>query len=451
MSNNSKGRHRNRGKVPKTQVPQVVESKAKKIPQITALAGLQDVNSVQEKEQKSLKQSDWFPFFKDSDNIYINDLAKRAKRSPTHGAILQSKGIFTAGQGFTYFQNGDEVNEEDLDVKFSDYIKGVNGSNDSLHSIFGKSAYDLAYSGNVYLEIKKGKEFTSVFYLDASKVRVSKKNAYVSAWWHVIKDDPSQVGTDYPVETIELWNGKEDTSQKHFIIHLRNDVPEYDYYGLPESIQVLKWADIEYKIGQFNLSKLENGFFPSVLMTLVGTPPEGMNEQQYVEAIVSKYTGEEKNGKIVAQMVDSADQAPIVTEFTGASEGEMLQLQTTSRDMIISGHRWFPSLAGIATAGQLGSNQQIRNEYNIALKGLIIPQYQNPLLRMYNTILKIAGFDIEINVLNVAPVGFEDTLDAKIVLTEDEQRAALGYAPKTDEQLSESAEETPEETKKEEE
>lgn len=435
MSNNKKERKpRHRNQVP-TASTQKVESK-QKIRKITALA-LQDVNKTQEKEQKSLKQTDWFPFFKDSDNIYINDLAKRAKRSPTHGAILQSKAIYSAGQGFTYSKEGEEIPKDNLDSKFSDYINGVNNHNDSLHSLFGKNAYDLGYSGNVYLEVKKGKEFTSAWYMDASKVRVNKETAFVSAWWHIIKNDSTMESEDYPIKRIELWNGKTDTKQKHFVMHLRNDVPEFDYYGLPESIQALKWADIEYKIGEFNLTKLKNGFFPSVSMTIVGTPPEGMTEQGYVDAIVDKFTDEGNNSKMVVQMVDDSDQAPIIREFTGASEGEMLQLQNTSRDMIVAGHRWFPSLAGIATAGQLGSNQQIRNEYNIALKGLIIPQYQKPLLRLYNNLLKIAGFDIELDILNVAPVGLEDTLDAKLVLTEDEQRTALGYDPLTDEQKAE--------------
>jgi hypothetical protein len=427
-----------------------VESKTK-AKRITALA-LQDVNKTQEKEQKSLKQTDWFPFFKDSDNIYINDLAKRAKRSPTHGAILQSKAIYTAGQGFTYSDNGEEIPEDNLDSNFLDYINGVNDKNEALHSLFGRSAYDLGYSGNVYLEVMKGKAFTSVHYVDASKVRVSETTAFISAWWHIIKNDSTMESDDYPIKRIELWNGKTDTTQKHFIMHLKNDTPEFDYYGLPEAIQSLKWADIEYKIAQFNLSKLKNGFFPSVSMTLVGTPPEGMTEQDYVNAVKDNFTGEGKNGKMVVQMVDDSDQAPIITEFTGASEGEMLQLQNTSRDMIVAGHRWFPSLAGIAIAGQLGSNQQIRNEYNIALKGLIIPQYQKPLLRFYNDLLMIAGFDIKLEVLNVAPVGLEDTLDAKLVLTKDEQRAALGYEPLTDEQKAEAEEAKPDvEPKKEDE
>ena len=405
----------------------------KKVQQITALA-LQDVNKTVEKEQESLRQTKWFPFFKESQNIYINDLAKRAKRSPTHGAILQSKTVYTAGQGFSYSKDGEKIPQQDVDSSFLDYISEINGNRRSLHWLFGKNAYDYIYSGNAYIEVKQGKEFTSVFYMDASKVRVSKSNAFISNWWTVIKNDPSQIDKDYPVETIELWNGKIDTKQKHFVIHIRNDVPEYDYYGLPEHQQVLKWADVEYKIVQFNLDKLKNGFFPSVAMNIIGTPPEGMSEQTYVETIRDKFTDEGNNSKMMIQMVDGIEQAVQITEFSGASEGEMLQLQTIARDMIIAGHRWFPSLAGIATAGSLGSNQQIRNEYNIALKGVVIPQFQTPLLKSFNDLLKIVGFDIEIGILNVAPVGIEDQLDPKMVLTKDEQRELLGFEPLTDEQ-----------------
>jgi len=408
----------------------------KKVQKITALA-LQDVNSTEEKEQTSLKKTNWFPFFKDSENIYINDLAKRARRSPTHGAILQSKATYTSGQDFTYIKDGEAIPNDKVDSNFLDYISEINQDRQSLHWLFTKNAYDFIYSGNAYIEVKQGKEFTAAFYMDASKVRVGKNDAYVSAYWTTIKNDPSRINKDYPVETIELWNGKIDTKQKHFVIHIKNDTPEFDYYGLPEHLQVLKWADVEYKIAEFNLNKLKNGFFPSVAITVVGTPPEGMTEQTYVETIQDKFTDEGNNSKMVVQMVDDKDQAFQVTEFTGASEGEMLQLVEAAQDKIIAGHRWFPSLAGIATAGSLGSNQQIRNEYNIALKGVVIPQFQKPLLKTFNDFLKIAGYDEQVDVLNVAPVGLEDKLDPKRVMTEDEQRAAFGLEPLTDEQKAE--------------
>jgi len=208
---------------------------------------------------------------------------------------------------------------------------------------------------------------------------------------------------------------------------------------------VLKWADTEYKVVQFNLTKLKNGFFPSVAMTLFGQPPQGLSAEEYIKKVVKKFTDEGMNAKIFAQLVDDPEQEVKITELGGAEEGELLELSDRARDMIISGHRWYPSLAGIATAGALGSNQQIRNEYNIALKGVVIPQFQNPLLRVFNDILLMLDFDIKLGILNVAPVGIEDQLDPKLVLTEDEQRELFGFAPLTDEQKAERRSNTPKE------
>jgi len=396
---------------------------------IQALAVQTDVNQTQEKEPKSQKQTKWFPFFKDSNNIYINDLAARTKRSSTHGAIVQSKANYTKGQDFLYYKESEEVNYEDLEVNFKEYLNEVNNKRQSLHDVFGLNSYDFVYSGNAYLEVIRSKNFTSIFYLDASKVRVSEDTAYISAYWRDIENDPTKGSSDYPISTLELWNGEIDTKQKHFVVHVKNTTPEYDYYGLPEHIHVLKWADVEYKIAQFNLSKLKNGFFPSASITMVGQPPEGYTAKTYVEAIKDSFTDESNNHKMIVQLVNDAEQAPIINEFTTTREGEMLELQRLARENIISGHRWFASLAGIATAGQLGSNQQIRNEYNIALKSVVVPQFQNPLLNVYNDIIKMLGFDIELGVLNVAPVGIEDKIDPMQILDKNELRELLGYEP----------------------
>lgn len=389
-----------------------------------------DAKPTTEKEPESLRQTDWYPFFKDSNNVYINDLALRAKRSPTHGAILQSKATYTAGEDFLYYRDNESLQFEYLAENERNYLNGINADNDSLHWLFYKAAYDYIYSGNTYIEVIKGKEFTSLYYQDATKVRVDDKTAFISAYWRDIKNDSTKgKNKDYPIEQIELWNGDLETKQKRFIIHLKNDTPEYDYYGLPEHVQVLKWADIEYKIAQFNLDMFKNGFFPSVALDIFGQAPEGYTDKQYLDKIVEKFTGEGNNHKVFAQLLDSPDQATKITEFSSVKEGQFTELQNLATQNIISGHRWYASLAGIQTAGSLGSNQQIRNEYNIALKGLVIPQYQKPLLRLFNNIVKILGFDFELGIMNVAPVGIEDRIDPMKVLERNELRELLGYEP----------------------
>ncbi len=388
-----------------------------------------DANVTQEKQTKSEQQTKWYPFFKDSDNCYINDLALRAKRSPTHGAILQSKAVYTAGEDFLYFKDGEAESFDDLDERTRKYLKEVNAERDSLHWVFYKAAYDYITTGNAYIEVNRGKEFTTLFNQDSTKVRVSETDAYITAYWREIKNNAHYSTKDYPTEILPLWDNKLETTQKKFIIHLKNDTPEYDYYGLPENVQVLKWADIEYKIVQFNLDKFKNGFFPSVAMSVFGKAPEGMTDQKYVETIRDKFTDEGNNHKIFVELLDSPDMAAKITEFTSTKQGDFEELQRLATQNIITGHRWFASLSGVQTGGQLGSNQQIRNEYNIALKSLIIPQFQKPLLKMFNEILKIAKIDVELGIMNVAPVGIEDRIEPKEILSINEQRELIGYEP----------------------
>ena len=129
------------------------------------------------------------------------------------------------------------------------------------------------------------------------------------------------------------------------------------------------------------------------------------------------------------ELLDSPDMAAKITEFTSTKQGDFEELQRLATQNIITGHRWFASLSGVQTGGQLGSNQQIRNEYNIALKSLIIPQFQKPLLKMFNEILKIAKIDVELGIMNVAPVGIEDRIEPKEILDRNEQRELIGYEP----------------------
>lgn len=387
-----------------------------------------DAKPTEEKVPESQKQTKWHLFFRDSDNSYINDLALRAKRSPTHGAILQSKAIYTSGEDFLYYKDSEPISYKDLEESFKKYINSVNKDNDSLHWLYSKVAYDFITFGNAYLEGIKSKDFTSIFFQDATKVRISDDKAYISAYWREIKNNISTT-KDYPIEEIELWNGRVDTTQKRFIIHLKNDTPEYDYYGLPENVQVLKWADIEYKIVQFNLDMFKNGFFPSVAIDVFGQAPDGMSDKDYVDKIKDSFTDEGNNHKMFIQLLDDPNQATKITEFSRVQKGQFTELQELATQQIIAGHRWFASLSGIKTSGSLGSNQQIRNEYNIALKSLIIPQFQKPISNLFNKILRIAGYDIEIGIMNVAPVGIEDKIEPKEVLNINEQRELLGYEP----------------------
>lgn len=383
-----------------------------------------------EKEANRDIEQKWVPYFDSSENIYPNDLAKRARRAPMHSAILQKKVNFTCGKDFVFKVDGEETPFEDLDPRFQEWAMECNNEGDTLRDIFKALTANYIYIGNTYLQIAKSGDETGIFVEDATKVRIGKdkKNAYISSFWTDIKD-AAYVDSKYNLVTVPMFNGDYETKRKNYLIHLKRKYLGFDYYGLPDYVSALDWIDIEYRIPKFNIDKFDNGFFPSALITQYGEPPDGLSAQQYVDQIKDKLTGEGNNSKVTVQLLDSPDQAGDIHEFEQERDGEFNDLNELAKKAITAAHRISPTLAGLETAGRLGQDKKVREEYDKFMNEVCIPDFQEPLLRLLNKVVrKIAGFEnIEVCVLNLPPVDISDSVDVNAVLTIDEGRALLGY------------------------
>ena len=385
---------------------------------------------------KDTKDLFFIPYFRTSNNLYVNDIALRARRSPTHSSILRSKITFTCGQSFAY-SSGIDLDGNNIAVTPDEWVNDVNSKKESLRDIFKLATTDFIKFANTYIEVVKSKNFTSVFSIDSTKVRISfdKKNALITPFWRDIKNSETRFNeekTKGRAEVVPLWDGNINTKQKRFIIHIKQDASEYDTYGLTEHHAVYKSADLEYKTATYNLTRFKNGFMPSAMMTFFGTPPEGTTPEKFISKVVDKFTDEGNNSKILAQLVDDVSQKPEIFEFSGTKDGEFLDLDKLATQNIIKGHRWFPELAGILISGKLGGSQELRNQYDLALNTVVKPDFQEPLLRLFNLIVKISGRSFEVSVINTPPVGVSDQIKVSEVLSKDEQREILGYEPSTE-------------------
>ena len=375
----------------------------------------------------------WIPFFQDSDNIYVNDLAKRARRSSTHSSIVNQKITFIKGKGFTFKVDGENVGYEELPNDFKEWCNEVNPEGDSLYDVFSDLIQSYVITGNAYPYIKKSGDYTALYCYDATTVRKGKNGdiAYLSNFWRDIElsNTPS---AQYPVTELDFFDG---TNQKEFLIHIMRKYPEFNFYGLPDYVGALDWIDIEYRMSKYNIDKFDNGFFPSVLIQMFGEVPDGMNAQQYVEKIKDKFTGEANNDKFLVELLDSPEQAASIKEFERERDGEFMELSQLTTKAIITAHRITPSLAGIETGGKLGSNQQLKDEYDKFMNSVVIPDFQEPLLKVLNRIIKrdTKYSNIELGILNVSPVGDSAKVDLNAVVTINEARKMLGLDALEDE------------------
>jgi len=390
---------------------------------------LVDTNVKQEKKNElSISDTPWIPFFKDSNNIYINDLALRARRSPVHGSIIRSKIAYACGQGFEYKIKGKEYSLNNLDAKYKKWFLQCNADGQSFDEVFRNIMTNFIMLANAYPWVVRTMR-DGVFGLyseDATKVRISKdkKKTYRSSFWRENLNNKS-VSKDTPIDSdVDLYRGIK--TQKEYLTHIKQYYPEFDYYGIPEYIQALEWADVEYNIPRFNNNKFKNGFFPSALVQLFSNPPEGMEAEDYVRKIVNRFSGEDNNSKIIVEMLDSPEQAAKIHEFGSGKDGEFIDLDKLATENIISGHRWSSALVK-ETGGKLGGNQQLINEYQKVMNGVVVPDFQTPVLREINKILsREFNDDIEISIIQLAPLGVDSNIDVNAVMTINEARERIG-------------------------
>jgi hypothetical protein len=403
------------------------------------------------KETDKIKDftGDWVHYFDNDNNNFPNDLAKRSKRCAVHNAIIETKVVFTCGDGITFTRDGEAV-DLDREPRLKEYVSSVNAKGESIDEIYTKAARDLITGGAFALQPVRNGDFFGFYHQDWTEVRSQKENKdhkvenyYISPDWDTINKSENTEAE----EILEMLPAFEKGSREpNSILYVKEYTPEHRYYGLPDYVGALNWIDISYRIPKFNLDRFDNGFMPSAVVDLFGDAPEGMTAEQYIkDVVVPKFTGEGNNSKILFQMLDDETQKTNVQLFDNVKDGDFTVLQELADQNIISAHRWHPALSGIKSAGQLGNNQEIRNAFEI-VKNTVIRGYQIKLNKAFDMMLEEAGFgDIKVSVHTKSPVSFIGDIDINSVLTTNEKREMLGLPPLEENEQTEQQEQENEE------
>ena len=194
------------------------------------------------------------------------------------------------------------------------------------------------------------------------------------------------------------------------------------------------WAEMEYRIQRFNTSKFENGFMPSGILQFFGSMTQ-TEAKSLVEGIESKFTGMGNNHKLFVQILRDEKLKANWIPTSKENEGEFLNLQNLAASAIVVANRWSKSLAGFATSGQLGTNQQIRQEMEYLQNTVIKPRQNLLLSKIINPFLnEISAYnqafvDVTFGISNTLPVSFMGDIAVEQNLSINEKREILGYAP----------------------
>ncbi len=398
-------------------------------------------------DTSKLVNDTWVRFF-NPDSSFLKGMMALVQNSTTTRNVISKKTSITMGDGFVpvasetvpFLQNLRKLfkleTENDRAIEeLNTLIGNVNLNNETLEEVIEKVAFDWWAFGNAIVELKKtrrnGKEVTLIYHVPLDQVGIHKANNNniiesigVTSNWEIDGTDPTAI-TEVPL--YPNFNSKGSSA-----IHIKNYAPGFFYWGLPTNVAARFWAEIEYRIPKYNISKFKNSFKPSAIIQAYGSfSPEEADE--LVESFKSLWTDTGNNDQLIVQVLNKKEAAADITVLEDKSEGNYIELQRLASQAIVTANEWTTSLAGIATSGKLGSNQQIRDELEFVInttikqgRRKIVQSIINPFIREnqeQNSALK----GVMLRILNMNPISLASLIDPNNILTKNELRDIIGY------------------------
>ena len=407
-------------------------------------------------DQGELVNNRWVRFF-GNDGSFLKGLIAGLSNSPTLRNILDQKTTLSLGDGFIAVKSEkvpflqslrklfrlNKADDNNIDA-VNDLIANVNLYNESLEEVLQKLFFDYYAFGNAFPELKKatkdGKEIVYLYHVPIGDVAIEKandngiiKNVGICNSWDNdgINEEEIRVVPMYP----EFRRGSS-------IIHIKNYAPNFFYWGIPSNIAGRFWTEIEYRIPKYNITKFKNGFLPSAIIQAYGSFTEE-EAQELSKSFENTFSDTENGSRLMLQVLRSKQDAADIQILEDSTDGNWLELQIVTTQQIITANGWATSISGVAQAGKLGNNQQIRDELELVTNMSIKPVRRkflqkiiNPWLQENKKVNTSIG-DTMLTIANSNPISLAGSITPTDALDRNELREILGYAPQEDQQTQE--------------
>lgn len=366
-----------------------IESKNTKVSMIKA-----ESQEVEAPEFKTVNNKDYVLYGVKNDFPTI--LKDMMNTSSLHSAILKKKADMSSGKGF-----------ETASLEQKNFVNNVNGS-ETLNEIVYKNAYDLAlYGGYCFLATwsKDKKTIARIQYIDWSKVRkvkeleddseVAIRQTEGVEFYQISADWTQERKEKYKPEIVQGFSTKYNDVATQLVY-----VPMYrpgseDVYPLPDYQACSTYIALDTEIASWHLNSVKNGFTPSMMINLVGVPSDE-EMKQFQRKLEDQYSGSANSSKVILTLSEDESQIPIITPLTlNDSDERYKDLANQVKEQIIIGHRASSTVVGVATAGKLGTSNEVI-EAEAMFQHNVIDQYQYLLETHYNRLMNLNGIDGEI-------------------------------------------------------
>lgn len=403
-----------------------------------------------------LVRNKWVLMFDESQS-FLKNLMALIYNSHSNSSILKNKTAFTCGEGFQVVESETTpllqmvkdmvrafTGQPQTITNLNNDLLKVNANGETLEEVAKKIIFDYVAFGNAFVEFmettESGQPVFYIYHTPVYKCGLSKPNNRGVSEFVAISQDWTNQQREEDLEVLPMYPNFTNGPVKRSIIHIKEYLPGFELFGVPEWSSARVWCENEYRIGKHNRGKLKNGFVPSAFAQFFGafTPEEA---QELIEGIDNTFTDTGNNSKIFAQVLRDESYKMNLEILEDQKEGSFLDLQKLATQAIITANRWTTSLSGIATAGKLGSNQQIRDEIefvtNVVIKPIrrvILQRIINPYVENLSRVKGNIYGNLKLEFVNLTPVSLASLLDPNTVLLNNEKREQFGFNKLTEEE-----------------
>jgi len=370
-------------------------------------------------------------------NLYPQFLIDLYYNSSTHAAIINATAEMIAGEDLVCEE--DDTNLENY-VKLKKFLRHAN-SNESLHQVIKKVAFDFKLQGAYALHIvwnRERTEIAEVYHVPVERVRAGRPNAMGKVDCYYISADWANTRTNKPYP-INAFNVNDRTSGSQ-LLYTGAYSPNMDCYHTPDYLAANNWCLVDQKVAEFHLNNIENGFSGSYFVSFANGIPTQEERRQIEQSLVEKFTGASNSGKFILTFSDDKTRTPEITPISVSdADKQYLALQELLVQNILTGHRvTSPMLMGIKSDTGLGSNVDELNAAGNFYLNTVVKPFQLHILNTLQTLFSVNNMDLPVQFVQLKPITVEFTSeDLKGVMTEDEIREEVGLKPLADVEVRE--------------
>jgi hypothetical protein len=325
-----------------------------------------------------------------------------AEQSPVHGSLVRSISQMIAGKGIS-----------SQDVGTASLIKSL-----KIDSAVNNTALDLELHGGFFWQVvwTLGGEISFVEHLpfENCRIGINRESGDINGVWYSNDWSNLKKRRNAP-KFIPLFSEKTKKEHPRQVYFCFKNSSTANYYGKPDYISSLNYIELSRQIALFHVNNIQNGLFPSMVVSMNNGIPETQEEMDMVRHDIERnISGAVNAGKFVLMFNENRDRAAEFTPFpiTDADKQYQYLEDVCTRQIMIAHRVTSPLLFGIREGGGLGSN---KDEMETALKIFneqVIEPSQRLITDAAETILQAANSSSAVFIVSNGEESEVDQLDA---------------------------------------